>query len=76
MEGYTPQAKITKISATSRMSLHIKENYFTVEYSEERVIPDLDGVDIEQERVALWDTVNAEVDNQAEILYNTFNGKG
>ncbi len=76
MSEYNPKAQITKISATSRMSLKIKDNFFTVEYSEERVIPDLDGVDIEQERVALWDTVNAEVDNQAEILYNTFNGKG
>ena len=73
MAEYEPKAKITKISATSRTSLKIKENFFTCEYSEERVIPDVEGVDIEQEREALWDAVNAEVDNQAEVIYNTFN---
>lgn len=73
MAEYEPKAKITKISATSRTSLRIKENYFTCEYSEERVIPDIEGVNIEQEREALWDAVNAEVDNQAETIWNTFN---
>ena len=73
-ENYVSKAKVFKISATSRTSIRIKENYFTVEYSEERAIPDIEGVNIEKEREILWDTVNAEVDNQAEILYNTFNG--
>lgn len=73
MSNYEPKAAISKISATSRASLKIKDNFFTVEYSEERVIPDLEGIDIEQEKQALWDAVNAEVDNQAEILYKTFN---
>lgn len=74
MDEYEPKAKITKISATSRASLHIKDNFFTVEYSEERVIPDIAGVDIDKEREALWDAVNAECDNQADVLYSTFNG--
>lgn len=74
--NYEPKAVISKIQATSRMSLKVKDNFFTVEYSEERVIPDLEGVDIEQEKAALWDAVNSEVDNQAEVIYNTFNGKG
>lgn len=73
---YEPKAVISKIQATSRMSLKVKDNYFTVEYSEERIIPDLEGVDIEQEKAALWEAVNSEVDNQAEVIYNTFNGKG
>lgn len=74
--NYEPKAVISKIQATSRMSLKVKDNFFTVEYSEERVIPDLEGVDIEQEKAALWEAVNSEVDNQAEVIYNTFNGKG
>ena len=76
MEEYEPKAIISKITATSRMSLKVKDNYFTMEYTEERVIPDIEGVDIEQEKVALWNAVNTEVENQAEIIYNTFNGRG
>lgn len=76
MANYEPKAVISKIQATSRMSLKVKDNFFTVEYSEERVIPDLEDVDIEQEKAALWEAVNSEVDNQAEVIYNTFNGKG
>lgn len=75
-KSYEPKGVISKIQATSRMSLKIKDNFFTIEYAEERVIPDVEGVDIEQERVALWDAVNGEVDNQAEIIYETFNNKG
>lgn len=73
MTEYEPKATINKISATSRMSLKVRDNYFTIEYSEERIVPDIEGINIEQERIALWDAVNAEVDNQAEVIYNTFN---
>lgn len=76
MANYEPKAVISTIRATSRMSLKVKDNFFTVEYTEERVIPDLEDVDIEKEKSALWDAVNAEVDNQAEVIYNTFNGRG
>jgi hypothetical protein len=75
-ESYEPKAVITKIQATSRMSLKVRDNYFTVEFSEERAIPDLEDVDIEQEKIALWNAVNAEVENQAELIYNTFNKRG
>lgn len=75
MAEYEPKAAITKISATSRASVKLRDNYYTVEYSEERVIPDLDGVNIELERQALWDAVNTEVDDQAEALYNILNQK-
>ena len=71
-EMYEPKAQITKIQATSRMSLHVKENYFTIEYSEERSIPDVDGVDINKEREALWEVVNGQCDDQAGIIYSTF----
>lgn len=75
MADYEVKGRISKISATSRMSLKVKDNYFTIEYSEERSVPDIDGVDIEKEREALWDAVNNEVDSQAEVIYNTFGGK-
>jgi len=71
-KAYESIAKITVIAATSRASVKIKDNYFTVEYHEERAIPDVTGVDIEKERQFLWDTVNAECDNQIDEISRTF----
>ena len=71
MANYEPKAIINKISATSRASLKTRNgNYFTVEYSEERIVPNVDDVDIIKERNALWDAVNAECDAQLEIIHN------
>lgn len=69
---YESMAKIVTISATSRASIKIKDNYFTVEYHEERVIPEIDGVQIDKERELLWNTVNNECDNQIEEISATF----
>lgn len=70
---YESKAVITSIRATSRASIKIKDSYFTVEYSEERIIPDIDGIDIEKEREILWDTVNDECDNQIELIAKSAN---
>lgn len=63
-------AKTTTIKATSRVAMKIKDNFYTVEYTEERNLED--GDNVEDERKALWDTVNNEVDNQIEEIYDTF----
>lgn len=64
---------ITKsITATSRASVSINKNYFTVEYSEERIIPDTEDIDIEEERKKLWNDVNREVDDQIQDIYDNF----
>ena len=75
MMAYEVKGISTKITATSRVAIKIKDNYYTVECSEERSIPDVEGVDIEKERQALFDDVNATVDEQIEDIYNTFNKK-
>ena len=72
MNKYESKAIVTKISATSRVATKIKDDYYTVEYNEERSIPDVEGVDIEQERLALFDDVNAVVDGQCEDIIKTF----
>lgn len=73
MSGYVSKAIPTKIMATSRVALKIKDNYYTVEYSEERSInPDDDSVDMEKERELLFDAVNNVVDEQAADIVNTF----
>ena len=69
---YTSKAIPTSIRATSRISVKVKETFYTVEYTEERVIPDIEGVDISKEREILWDVVNGEVDRQAEDIYKQF----
>ena len=63
-------AKTTMIRATSRVAMKIKDNFYTVEYSEERAIED--GDNIEEERKYLWYDVNNEVDKQIEEIYDTF----
>ena len=66
--NYEPKAVVSTIKATSRASVKIRDNYFTAEYSEERIIPnDIPTIDIEKEREALWDAVNNECDNQIEM---------
>ena len=67
-EVYKSKATPTRIIATSRISKKIDETFYTLEYSEERMIPE--DANIEEERKILWDVVNGEVDNQVEDIYN------
>ena len=66
------KAIITTIRATSRASVKVHDNFYTVEYCEERAIPNEADIDIEAERQMLWDTVNSECDNQIEEILKTF----
>lgn len=72
MDEYTPKAVTTSIRFTSRASVKIGDSFYTIEACEERTIPDLEGVNIEEERSALWDTVNNEVDMQIQDIIKTF----
>lgn len=66
MNNYESKAKVVSIRATSRASVKYRDSFYTLEYTEERMIPDIEGVDIEQERAILWDVANSEVDMQIE----------
>ncbi len=70
--NYESKAITTQIRATSRASVKVRDNFYTVEYSEERTIPDVEGVNLEEERKALWDCVNNECDNQIEDIIKSF----
>ena len=65
---YESKAITTQIRATSRASVKIKDNFYTFEYSEERTIPQIEGVDLEEEKQALWDKVNDEVYFQVDDM--------
>jgi len=58
----------TVIRAESGLTREINGTYFKFMFSEERVLPE--GCDIEAEKRALWDSVNAEVDAQLEAVRN------
>lgn len=75
MSNYESKAIVTGIKATSRVAIKIRDNFYTVEYTEERSIPDVEGVDIEQEQNILFDSVNSIVDAQAEDIIKTFQNK-
>lgn len=67
---YESKAVTTTIKATSRRSIGIAKrtstDYYTIEYTEERTIPE--DADIDKERTFLWDTVNEEVDKQIDDI--------
>lgn len=69
---YVSHTVPTEISATSRCSVHVKDNYYTIEVSEKRTISDTDGIDMDAEYKMLFDEVNSVVDNQCEEIIKTF----
>lgn len=69
---YEIKAKTTAIKAISRASVKLGEKYYTVEYGEDRTLPDTDDVNLDIEREALWDDVNKECDGQIEEILKTF----
>ena len=60
------------IKATSRVAIKIRDNFYTVEYSEERAIPEDRTIDMQFEREALWNDVNTCVDDRCAEILKTF----
>ena len=58
----------TVIRAESGLTREINGTYFKFMFSEERILPE--GCDVEAEKAALWDSVNAQVDAQLEAVRN------
>lgn len=56
------------IRAESGVSCEINGRWFKFMFSEERILPP--GCDMEAEKEALWNSVNAEVDAQVEAVRN------
>lgn len=69
---YVSKAVSTKITASSRCAVKIKDNYYTIEASEERSITDSENVDINKEWALLFDSVNQVVDLQIEDIIKEF----
>lgn len=71
-QTYESKAQTVSIRYTSRASVKIGEQYYTVEATEERAIPDVPDIDLDEERKLLWDEVNRQVDNQVDDIYEQF----
>lgn len=69
---YESKAVTTTIKAESKVTIKIRDNFYSVTYAEERTVPDVEGVDVETERNLLFDDVNKIVDAQAEEIVKTF----
>ena len=63
-------AKTTSIRATYRMSTKVNNDFFTVEYTEERAVENEEN--LEEAREALWDTVITEIEDQIDGIRKTF----
>lgn len=72
MSDYESKAIISTIKFASRASVKVGESFYTVEACEERMIPAVEDVDIDEERRLLWDTVNTECDEQIKDILATF----
>lgn len=69
---YKSKAVTTKIQATYRISTKIHDNFHTVEYTEERQIPDVKGVNLLKEKEALWNDVIVEIENQIDDIVDSY----
>lgn len=63
------QGVTTVIRADSGLTREIDGTYYKFNFSEERVVPE--GADMEAEKAALWDAVNAEVDRQLDAVLHS-----
>lgn len=66
------QVETTLIRISSRASVQINNNFYTVEYGEERQIKEGTEEELDEERQRLWNLCNTEVDNQIRDIVTTF----
>lgn len=70
---YAVKAQTIEISAESGITIPVtingKDVYYKIDFIEKRAIPlGTTGVDLEKERVDLWNHVNAETDGQVNEI--------
>lgn len=69
-------ARTVTIKATNRMSVKIDNNFYTVEWCEERMLPEgLSEEEVKAERAKLWDICVQECENQISDINRVY-GKG
>lgn len=66
MAKYESKAVTKEFTATSRCAIKVRDNYYTLELSEKREIPEGAEVDMDKEYELLFDSLNAHIDKQME----------
>ena len=74
-QEYLIQGVPTEISATSRCSIKINDNFYTIEAMEKRTILNPELADMNKEWKDLFDSINAIADNQTADIIKTFKRK-
>lgn len=72
---YNPKGIPTRIRATSRCAIKIRDNYYTIETEEERSIPEEGSVNMDLEFEALFEELNNVTDKQIQDIIKTFGNK-
>lgn len=67
------KGKTVFIEAHSRVSVKIKESFYTFEFVERREVPEDANLPVERE--ALWNDVHGEVDKQVEDIVKAMQGR-
>ena len=62
------QVRTTRIQATQRMSVKIRDNYYTVEFLEEREVPNNPNIDLEKEKALLFESVQNTIYAQVQEI--------
>lgn len=70
---YESKATTTSIAISSRASVKVGDNFYTIEYHEERSIPE--DANVEEERKILWDVCNNECDFQIQEILDAYGKK-
>ena len=72
---YVSMMATTEISASSKIAMKIKDNYYTIQASETKTVIDDGGIDMDKEWDILFDELNEVVDKQCDDIAKTFNIK-
>lgn len=72
---YETHTTPTAISATSRLAVKVRDNYYTIEAHEERAITSQEGLDLDFEWKLLFDDINKVVDAQADKILDSVKNK-
>lgn len=70
MANYVSKARTVEFQATSRCAIKVKDNYYTLELTEKRIVPDDAEIDLDKEYSILFDSLNAQIDKQMEDVLN------
>ena len=69
---YVSMMATTEISASSKIAMKIKDNYYTIQASETKTVIDDGGIDMDKEWDILFDELNEVVDKQCDDIARTF----